>query len=103
MPFVTEVALTTEKKILPLSLPQRGFSCEQAAAQVGVSPSLSPGKRTRGACKFKQCDVTRAVKAVAKAGVTVARVEIAPDGKIVIGTGTDATVHSVDLDRELAD
>jgi len=59
-------------------------------------------KRTRGACKFKQCDVTRAVKAVAKAGVPITRIEISPDGKIVIATGAD-TVQSDDLDRELAE
>jgi hypothetical protein len=91
------------QSILPQSLPPRGLSREQAAAQVGVSPSVSAQKRTRGACKFKQCDVTRAVKAVAKAGVVVARVEIAPDGKIVILAGTDATVQSDDLDRELSE
>jgi hypothetical protein len=34
--------------------------------------------------------VTRAVKAVAKAGVDVARVEIAPDGNIIISTSTAA-------------
>jgi hypothetical protein len=60
-------------------------------------------KRRRGACKFKQCDVTRAVKAVAKAGVVVARVEIAPDGKIIIRSGPDGTVQSDELDRELAE
>jgi hypothetical protein len=45
--------------------------------------------------------VTRAVKAVAKAGVEIARVEIAPDGNIIISTNT-TTVPSDDLDRELA-
>lgn len=59
--------------------------------------------KIRGPCSFKQCDVTRAVKAVAKAGVPVARVEIAPDGRIVIVTGTAATGQSDDLDRELAE
>jgi hypothetical protein len=62
-----------------------------------------PRKRTRGACKFKQCDVTRAVKAVAKAGVAVARVEIAPDGKIIISTNMAAGTQNDDLDRELAE
>jgi hypothetical protein len=42
------------------------------------------------------------VKAVVKAGVMVTRVEIAPDGKIVIATGTDAVSSDDDLDRELA-
>jgi hypothetical protein len=48
--------------------------------------------------------VTRAVKAVAKAGLSVVRVEIALDGKIVIATGTEAAVQQTDdLDRELAE
>jgi hypothetical protein len=89
--------------ILPQSLAPRGLSGEQAGAQVGLSPTLSARQRTRGACKFKQCDVTRAVKAVAKAGVAVARVEIAPNGKIVIETGAGGTGQSDDLDRELAE
>ncbi len=40
---------------------------------------------------FKQSDVTRAVKAVQAAGVTVGRIEIDPaTGKIVIFAGSDA-------------
>jgi hypothetical protein len=91
------------ENIPPQILAPRGLSREQATTFVGVSPSLSAQKRTRGACKFKQCDLTRAVKAVAKAGEAVARVEIAPDGRIVIATGTVATGPSNDLDRELAE
>lgn len=37
--------------------------------------------------KFTQSDVTRAIKAIAKAGVTAARAEIEPSGKIVIVFG----------------
>lgn len=84
---------------IPLSLPTRALSCGRVVRHVDASPQ----KRTRGPCKFKQCDVIRAVKAVAKAGVEVARVEIAPDGRIVIATGTAVTAQSDDLDRELAD
>jgi hypothetical protein len=86
-----------------LSNSPRSLSCEVDAASAGLSPAFFVRKRARGACKFKQCDVTRALKAVAKAGMTVVRVEIDPDGKIVIGTGIDATGQCGELDRELAE
>jgi hypothetical protein len=38
----------------------------------------------RGVCHFRQADVTKAVKAVVAAGREVQRVEIDPDGKIVV-------------------
>jgi hypothetical protein len=44
----------------------------------------------RGKCAFKESDVTRAIKAVTKAGVGVARVEIDPNGKIVVVAGKAA-------------
>jgi hypothetical protein len=91
------------ENVLPQSIAPRGLSREQAGAPVCVCPSLSARKRRRGACKFRQCDVTRAVKAVAKAGLAVACVEIAPDGKIVIRTDTDGAAPGDDLDRELAE
>jgi hypothetical protein len=37
----------------------------------------------RGKCAFKQCDVTRAIKAARKAGVEPTRVEI-DNGKIIV-------------------
>jgi hypothetical protein len=40
---------------------------------------------------------------VAKAGIEVARVEIAPEGNIIIFTSVAADMHSDDLDRELAE
>jgi hypothetical protein len=42
------------------------------------------GKR---ACTFKEADVVRAIRAATKAGLPVARVEIASDGKIVVVAG----------------
>jgi hypothetical protein len=38
-------------------------------------------------CTFRKRDVTAAIKAVIKAGVEVARVEVAKDGKIIVVTG----------------
>lgn len=87
------------ENILSHPLTSRGLSCEVKAPW---APDFSVRKRARGACKFKQCDVTRALKAVAKAGMTVVRIEIDPDGKIVIGTSVDATAQCDELDRELA-
>lgn len=54
---------------------------------------------------FRQQDVTRAVKAVVKAGVDIARVrvEITKAGSIIVSTGTDQQpAPQDDLDRELA-
>jgi hypothetical protein len=51
---------------------------------------------------FRQQDVTRAVKAVAAAGVDIARVEIDSTGKItIIAVTAPATGQQDDLDREL--
>ena len=46
----------------------------------------------RGPQTFRARDVTRAVKAVTKAGVSVARVLIDKDGGIVVVAGSPATV-----------
>jgi hypothetical protein len=58
----------------------------------------------RAPSTFRQQDVTRAVKAVVKAGVDIARVrvEIAKTGSIIVSTGTDRPAAQDDLDRELA-
>jgi len=42
---------------------------------------------SKGRHLFRERDVTRAVKAVTKAGVKVAQVKIAPDGTIVVLAG----------------
>jgi hypothetical protein len=57
---------------------------------------------SRGPCTFRQSDVTRAVRAVAKAGVEVGRYEIAKDGRIIIvPRSAMQEVPQGDLDREL--
>ena len=51
----------------------------------------------RRALKFRQSEVSRAIKAAQEAGLNVGRLEIEPDGKIVIITG--AALHSPDEDK----
>ena len=55
----------------------------------------------RAPSTFRQQDVTRAVKAVTAAGVDIARVEIARDGRIVIVTAEAQPAVQDNLDREL--
>ena len=60
---------------------------------------------SRGAQSFKQGDVTKAIKAVVKAGVKDWRLEIG-DGKIIVVASQPnaaGTVYETDLDRELAE
>lgn len=45
---------------------------------------------TARAARFKEADLTRAFKAVGKAGIKDVRVEIDPDGRLVIITGAAA-------------
>jgi len=55
--------------------------------------------------KFRQQDVTRALKGAIAAGVEIARVEIDPTGKIVIQLSNGEVKEQSapdDLDRELA-
>jgi hypothetical protein len=55
----------------------------------------------RAPSTFRRQDVTRAVKAVTAAGVDIARVEIARDGRIIIVTAEAQPAVQDDLDREL--
>jgi hypothetical protein len=57
----------------------------------------------RAPSTFRQQDVTRAVKAVVKAGVDIARVrvEITKAGSIIVTSVTEPAAQD-DLDRELA-
>jgi hypothetical protein len=47
---------------------------------------------SRGPCTFRQKDVTRAVKAMAAAGIEVQRVEIDAQGKIILVASKSADV-----------
>ena len=53
----------------------------------------------RAPSTFRQQDVTRAIKAVAAAGVGIARIEIDKMGKIIIITAA-AETHGMQDDRE---
>lgn len=53
-------------------------------------PELSTN-RVRRATSFKQVDVTRATKGVIAAGMSVSRVEIDRDGRIVVMTSDAAS------------
>jgi hypothetical protein len=61
-----------------------------ALSLFGPSFSGAPVRMARAPSTFRQQDVTRAVKAVAAAGVAIARVEIDKAGRIVIVTASDA-------------
>ena len=56
-----------------------GLACVAEIDLSGVKPE--PRRRTRS---FKQCDITRALRAAKAAGVEVR--EIMPDGRIILGT-----------------
>jgi hypothetical protein len=55
----------------------------------------------RAPSTFRQQDVTRAIRAAIAAGVDIARIEVAKDGRIVIVTGGVDPAVKDDLDREL--
>jgi hypothetical protein len=44
---------------------------------------------SKGLLTFKQADLLRAIRTSQKAGLSIARVEIDRDGKIVVVTGND--------------
>ena len=57
----------------------------------------------RGPQPFRERDVTRAVRAVAKAGIEVARVEIDKDGKIIVTADkADEKLNSNETEHWLA-
>jgi hypothetical protein len=62
-------------------------------------------RMARGALLFRERELTRAIRAMAKAGQSVARVEIGRDGKMIfiVGKpGAETTAEAGDLDNWLA-
>ena len=53
------------------------------------SPRYQGNRGVSARAAFKQADLTRAVKALAKAGLSVAGAKIAPDGSITVLTGIE--------------
>jgi hypothetical protein len=53
---------------------------------------------SRAPLSFKQRDLTRAIKAVEAAGLTIARAEVDKDGKIVIVPGRPEAGEQNELD-----
>ena len=68
-------------------------SLERVAKQLGI----------RRQAKFSPRDLTTATKAVGRAGVSISRFEIEPNGKIVIVTDKGGAPLDDDLNRELAE
>lgn len=62
---------------------------------------------SRARAAFRESDVSRAFRGAKKAGVEVARVEISPDGRIIVIPGKPVeNAHAATedaLDRELAE
>ena len=61
-----------------------------------------PARRKRRS-KFSSRDLTTATKAVGRAGVSISRFEIEPNGKIVMVTDKGGAPLDDDLNRELAE
>jgi hypothetical protein len=70
------------------------------ACRLTVAMQRVMAEMARAPSTFRQQDVTRAVKAVAAAGVAIARVEIDKTGKIVIVTTGAADARPDNGDNE---
>lgn len=67
------------------------------------SEHLVPDRPKDTSLRFRASDLTRALRAAAKAGLTVAKSEIAPDGLIRLVYGADAADGSFEAWKERRD
>jgi hypothetical protein len=51
-------------------------------------------RRGRGPSRYRQRDLKMAIRTVQQSGLNVARVEIGPDGRIIIVAGEPTSTHT---------
>ncbi|MEQ8226502.1 MAG: hypothetical protein RIA64_00315 [Rhodospirillales bacterium] len=56
---------------------------------------------SRGPSTFRQSTVTKAIKAAKAAGVDVARIEVDPDGRVVLTVGKPDDLIKPDVEMEI--
>jgi hypothetical protein len=81
-----------------LQKPSWAYRHDAGPAAVG-----GDGLMSRGPWTFKPTNITKAIKAAVKAGLTVGRVEIAPDGKIIVIAGTPGQEQNSEIEETSAD
>jgi hypothetical protein len=59
-----------------------------------LPPARKGLMKARRRALFKQADIARTVKAMQKAGLSVAAVKVEPDGTFIVVPGTPETVSS---------
>jgi hypothetical protein len=98
---------SSDRRPTPDSLPRRNAETASGRQETAQSrekrnrrPDAESGRvharRSRAPVRFKGTDVTRAVKAMRKAGVVVSRVEIAPDGRIFVFAADEAASDKIE-------
>jgi hypothetical protein len=84
-----------------LGLVSRGLTRLLEAALSGNSAEVR-GERSKRCLSFRATDLKRAVRALQSVGINPTRVEIEPDGKVVVINDGAAAVSDNALDRWMA-
>jgi hypothetical protein len=86
----------------PIIVPPNNIPREKARRPPD-STGEPPRRRTRGPARFREKDVTRAIRGAMRAKIEIAAIKIEPDGSILVIPGTPEAVATSDgdLDREL--